>query len=139
VNSVLPEKLRKAASSVELAARYNSALGRWADLLGIDRRVGTFFSYGFLSGNSEPDPKDLFSRVRSASKVGLEPLIEDCLLFADAACRTYQMIALVKRIAEIGSSIDSFGIIFILAGLGLLISLLFGFDLALSALFDWWA
>jgi hypothetical protein len=29
--------------------------------------------------------------------------------------------------------------ILILAGLGLLISLLFGFDLALSALFDWLA
>ena len=47
------------------------------------------------------------------------------------------MIALVRRIAEMGSSIDPFGIILILAGLGLLISLLFGFDLALSALVDW--
>jgi hypothetical protein len=46
------------------------------------------------------------------------------------------MIALVRRIAEIRSSIDPFGIILILAGLGLLASLLFGFDLALSALFD---
>ena len=49
------------------------------------------------------------------------------------------MIALVRRIAQIGSSIDRFGIILILAGLGLLVSLLFGFDLALSALFDWLA
>jgi hypothetical protein len=46
------------------------------------------------------------------------------------------MIALVRRIAEIGSSIDPFGIILIFAGLGLLVSLLFGFDEALSALFD---
>jgi hypothetical protein len=46
------------------------------------------------------------------------------------------MIALIRRIAEIGSSIDPFVIILILAGLGLLVSLLFGFDLALSALFD---
>jgi hypothetical protein len=49
------------------------------------------------------------------------------------------MIALVRRITEIASSIDPFGIILILAGLGLLVSLLFGFDLALSALFDWLA
>jgi hypothetical protein len=49
------------------------------------------------------------------------------------------MIELVRRIAEIGSSIDPFGMILILAGLGLLVSLLFGFDLALSALFDWLA
>jgi hypothetical protein len=49
------------------------------------------------------------------------------------------MIALVRRIVEIGSSIDPLGIILILAGLGLLVSLLFGFDLALSALFDWLA
>jgi hypothetical protein len=49
------------------------------------------------------------------------------------------MIALVRRIAETGSSIDPFGIILILAGLGLLLSLLFGFDLPLSALFDWLA
>jgi hypothetical protein len=47
------------------------------------------------------------------------------------------MIALVRRIAQIGSSIDPFGIILILAGLGLLVSLLFGFDGALSALFGW--
>ena len=49
------------------------------------------------------------------------------------------MIALVRRIAEIGSSIDLFAMILILAGLGMLVSLLFGFDLALSALFDWLA
>jgi hypothetical protein len=49
------------------------------------------------------------------------------------------MSALVRRIVEIGSSIDLFAMILILAGLGLLISLLFGFDLALSALFDWLA
>ena len=49
------------------------------------------------------------------------------------------MIALVRRIAEMGSSIDPLAMILILAGLGLLVSLLFGFDLALSALFDWLA
>ena len=47
-----------------------------------------------------------------------------------------QMIMLTRRIAEAARSIDPFVIIVIFSGIGLLISLLFGFDLALSALFN---
>jgi hypothetical protein len=76
VNSALSEKLRKATSSVELAVRYNSALGRSAELFGIDRRVGSsFYLRIFESELAEPGPKDFFSWVRSASKVGLDRLV----------------------------------------------------------------
>jgi hypothetical protein len=107
-----------------------------ADLFGIERRAGSSFYLRIFEC-------ELRSPVLKISLVGLgqlqsrmDRLIEDCLL---AACRTQRMIALVRRIAEIGSSIDPFGMILILAGLGLLVSLLFGFDLALLALFDWLA
>ena len=46
------------------------------------------------------------------------------------------MIMLTRRIAEAARSIDPFVIIILFSGIGLLISLLFGFDLALSALFN---
>jgi hypothetical protein len=51
VNSDLSEKLRKAASSVELAVRYNSALGRLAELFGINPRVVLLFICGFSRAN----------------------------------------------------------------------------------------
>jgi hypothetical protein len=44
------------------------------------------------------------------------------------------MSALIRRIAETASSIDPFVTIIIFSGVGVLISLLLGFDLALSAL-----
>jgi hypothetical protein len=46
------------------------------------------------------------------------------------------MRALRNRIAERASSIDPFVVIIFFSGFGLLISLLLGFDLALSALFN---
>jgi hypothetical protein len=45
------------------------------------------------------------------------------------------MIRLPRRIAETAISIGPFGFVLIFAGLGTLVSLIFGFDLALSALF----
>ena len=61
VNSDLSEKLRKAASSVELAVRYNSALGRLAELFGINPELFFFYLRIFESELAEPGPKDFFS------------------------------------------------------------------------------
>jgi hypothetical protein len=46
------------------------------------------------------------------------------------------MRALINRIVERASSIDPYVIIIFFSGFGLLICLLYGFDLALSALFN---